>query len=61
MVQRIGPAMKGGCLGRPQDVRRQLQAYSEMGIELFLFKFAPSVEAVRDIRDHVIAPIRALA
>ena len=59
MVQRIGPAMKGGCLGRPQDVRRQLQAYSEMGIELFLFKFAPSVEAVRDIRDHVIAPIRA--
>ena len=61
MVQRIGPAMKAGCLGRPEDVRKQLQVYAEMGIELFLFKFAPSVEAVREISEHVIAPIKGQA
>jgi FMNH2-dependent dimethyl sulfone monooxygenase len=61
MVQRIGPAMKAGCLGRPEDVRRQLSLFAEMGIDLFLFKFAPSVEAVREIGDHVIRPMRPLA
>jgi FMNH2-dependent dimethyl sulfone monooxygenase len=54
MVQRIGPAMKAGCLGRPEDVRRQLTAFADMGIELFLFKFPPAVETVREICEHVI-------
>jgi FMNH2-dependent dimethyl sulfone monooxygenase len=58
MVQRIGPAMKSGCLGRPQDVRRQLRAFADMGIEHFLFKFPPSVSAVREICEHVITPMR---
>ena len=58
MVQRIGPAMKGGCIGRPEDVRRRIEAYHEIGIDLFLFKFPPSVEEVRAIAQHVIVPLR---
>jgi FMNH2-dependent dimethyl sulfone monooxygenase len=59
MVQRIGPAMKAGCLGRPDDVRRQIRRYTDMGIEHLLFKFPPARETVRDICDHVIAPLKA--
>lgn len=61
MMQRVGPAMKAGCIGRPDDVRAQLAAYHEIGIELFLLKFVPSVEEVRAICDDIIAPLRAPA
>lgn len=61
MVQRIGPAMKAGCLGKPEDVRRQLKTYADMGIELFLFKFPPTVETVREICEKVIGPMRQAA
>ena len=38
-----------------------MRAFAEIGIELFLFKFVPSVAAVDEIRDEVIAPLRAAA
>jgi dimethylsulfone monooxygenase len=57
MMQRIGPAMKSGCIGRPQKVREQLTKYADMGVELFLFKFVPTVDAVHEIRDEIIAPL----
>src|SRR5262249_1747845 len=43
MMSRVGPAMKSGCIGRPQKVREQLLKYRDMGIELFLLKFVPTV------------------
>jgi FMNH2-dependent dimethyl sulfone monooxygenase len=58
IMHRIGPAMKAGCIGRPADVRAQLAAYRELGVEFFLLKFVPSVEEVRAIGDEVIAPLR---
>jgi FMNH2-dependent dimethyl sulfone monooxygenase len=58
MMQRVGPAMKSGCIGRPQKVREQLLKYTDMGVELFLLKFVPTVEAVHEIRDEIIAPLR---
>jgi FMNH2-dependent dimethyl sulfone monooxygenase len=58
MMQRVGPAMKSGCIGRPQKVREQLQKYADMGVELFLLKFVPTVDAVHEIRDEIIAPLR---
>ncbi len=61
MVQRIGPAMKGGCIGRPEDVRRRLQDFHEIGVDLFLFKFPPAVEEVFAIAEQVIRPLRGLA
>jgi FMNH2-dependent dimethyl sulfone monooxygenase len=61
MMSRIGPAMKSGCIGRPQTVRDQLSKYADMGIELFLLKFVPTVDAVHEIRDELIVPLRGYA
>ena len=61
ILSRIGPATLGGCIGAPDAVRARLRAFADIGIELFLFKFPPSVAAVREIRDHVIQPLRASA
>jgi hypothetical protein len=58
MMQRVGPPMKSGCIGRPQKVREQLKKYDDMGVELFLLKFVPTVDAVHEIRDEIIAPLR---
>jgi FMNH2-dependent dimethyl sulfone monooxygenase len=58
MMSRVGPAMKSGCIGRPEKVREQLMKYVDMGIELFLLKFVPTVEEVRAIRDEIIEPLR---
>jgi FMNH2-dependent dimethyl sulfone monooxygenase len=59
MMSRVGPAMKSGCIGRPERVREQLMKYREMGIELFLLKFVPTVDEVHAIRDEIIMPLRA--
>jgi FMNH2-dependent dimethyl sulfone monooxygenase len=61
MMSRVGPAMKSGCIGTPQKVRDQLTRYVDMGIELFLLKFVPTVEQVQTIRDEIIVPLRARA
>jgi FMNH2-dependent dimethyl sulfone monooxygenase len=61
LMQRIGPAMLSGCIGRPEKVRARLEAFADVGVELFLFKFVPSLDEVRAIRDEVIFPFRARA
>ena len=61
IMSRIGPATLSGCIGEPGRVRARLREFAELGVELFLFKFPPTLQAVRDIRDHVIAPLRAAA
>lgn len=58
LLNRIGPAMKSGCVGRPEDVRKQVQRFADMGIELLLFKFVPTVEETNAIRDEIILPMR---
>lgn len=59
MTGYIGPAMRAGCIGKPDAVRSQLMLYAELGVELFLFKFPPHGEIIRDIRDEVIGPLRS--
>ncbi len=61
MMQRVGPAMKSGCIGTPQKVREQLMRFRDMGIELFLLKFVPTVDEVHAIRDELIEPLRQSA
>jgi FMNH2-dependent dimethyl sulfone monooxygenase len=60
MMSRVGPAMKSGCIGRPDQVREQLMRYADMGIELFLLKFVPTVDEIHAIRDEIIAPLRGI-
>ena len=55
---RLAPAMLTGCLGPPELVREQLARYRDFGIELFLFKFVPTVANVQAIRDEIIVPMR---
>ena len=61
ILKRVGPATKAGCVGTPEQVRAQVEAFREMGIELLLFKFPPIVEELHAIRDEIIAPMRSRA
>lgn len=61
ILKRVGPATKAGCVGTPEQVRAQVDAFREMGIELLLFKFPPIVEELHAIRDEIIAPMRSRA
>ena len=58
MARIVAPAMKAGCVGPPAQVRDQLRAYRDMGIELFLFKLVPSKEQIAMVHDEIIAPLR---
>ena len=57
--RRMIPATRAGCMGRPEDVRRQCQRFHDMGIELLLLKLLPNVENIERIGAEVIAPMRA--
>lgn len=61
MTSRIGPSMMAGCVGTPAQVRDQLAAYEEIGIELVLLQFVPSVEMVERIGAELISPTRRAA
>ncbi|MBM3607087.1 MAG: LLM class flavin-dependent oxidoreductase [Alphaproteobacteria bacterium] len=59
LMNRIGPSMKSGCVGHPDQVRAQIERFRAMGIELLLFKYVPSVEETRAIGREIIEPMRA--
>jgi FMNH2-dependent dimethyl sulfone monooxygenase len=58
IMQRVAPAMKAGCIGPPEQVRDQLRAYRDMGIELFLFKLVPNLEQIAMVQKEIIEPFR---
>ena len=58
MMSRVGPAIKAGCVGTPNQVRDQIEAFRQMGIELLLFKFPPLIPELHQIRDEIIQPLR---
>ncbi len=55
---RVAPALRAGCIGPPEKIREQLLKYRQIGIELFLLKFVPTVEEVNRIRGEIIEPLR---
>lgn len=54
---RMMPAVLGGCIGTPEQIRRQLRRFNDLGIELILFKMAVSTDEVRRIGDEIIAEL----
>jgi len=56
--RRILPATKAGCIGRPENVRRQIQRFEDLGVELLLLKLIASIDNVRSIAGEIIAPLR---
>jgi FMNH2-dependent dimethyl sulfone monooxygenase len=59
MRSRLGPPMKAGGIGPPRLVRDQMRRYRDMGIELLLLKFIPTVENTRRLAEEIIEPLRA--
>jgi FMNH2-dependent dimethyl sulfone monooxygenase len=57
-ASRIGPAMKAGGVGTPAEVRAQLGRFRDLGIELLLLKFVPTVAEVEAIAADVVSPMR---
>ena len=56
--RRMIPATRAGCMGTPEDVRKQLKRFNDIGIELVLMKLLPNVENVRRLGEEVIQPLR---
>ena len=56
--RRLIPATRAGCVGSPEQVRKQVLRFEEMGFELLLLKLIHSVENVRTIGEEIIAPLR---
>ena len=56
---RVLPALKAGCVGPAEKIREQMMKFSELGIELLLLRFVPSLDEVARIRDEIIAPLRS--
>lgn len=59
--RRTLPTTKAGLMGPAAKVRRQVQRYEEIGIELLLLKMIPEVAVIREIASAVIAPLRGSA
>jgi alkanesulfonate monooxygenase SsuD/methylene tetrahydromethanopterin reductase-like flavin-dependent oxidoreductase (luciferase family) len=58
MTRIVALAMQAGCVGPPAQVREQLMAYRDMGIELFLFKLVPTTEQIAMVAKEIIEPLR---
>ena len=59
LERRMIPATRAGCIGRPEDVRKQCQRFHDMGIDLLLLKLLPNVANIERIGAEIIQPLRA--
>jgi len=55
---RVLPALKAGCVGPADKIREQMMKFRDLGIELLLLKFVPSLEEVARISEEIIEPLR---
>lgn len=53
---RLIPQTRGGCVGTAADVRRQVERYESMGVELLLLKMVSSVPNVELIGREIVQP-----
>ncbi len=60
IASRLAPPMKAGGIGKPKDVLDQMRRYRDMGIELLLLKFFPTIEETRRIAEEIIEPMRTM-
>jgi FMNH2-dependent dimethyl sulfone monooxygenase len=59
MQSRVGPSMRAGCVGTPDEVRDALAVYQEIGIELVLVQYVPTPENAAAIGRELIATLRS--
>ncbi|MBM3609317.1 MAG: LLM class flavin-dependent oxidoreductase, partial [Alphaproteobacteria bacterium] len=58
LQQRMMPALKAGCIGTPDAVRKQVQRFADLGIELVLCKMIATTDNMQKIAAEIIAPMR---
>jgi FMNH2-dependent dimethyl sulfone monooxygenase len=57
--KRMLPATRAGCIGTRDEVLAQVGRFADLGVELILCKFIPTVENARTIGAELIAPMKA--
>jgi FMNH2-dependent dimethyl sulfone monooxygenase len=55
--QRMLPTLKAGCVGKPEDVRRQLRRFEDLGIELILCKMISNARNIERVWGEALAPM----
>ena len=61
LKRRMLPNTRAGCMGPPEQVRKQMQRFRDLGLELILCKMIPTPENISLIGDEIVAPMRSLA
>ena len=59
LERRMLPNTRAGLMGPPAKVRRQVQRFEDLGVELLLLKMIPEADNIRHIAAEVIAPYRS--
>ena len=59
LERRMIPNTRAGCMGKPEDVRKQLQRFNDLGIEFILMKLLPNVANVERIGAEIIQPLKS--
>lgn len=58
MESRVGPAMRAGLVGSPAEVQDTVCKFKEIGIDLLLLQYVPTVAQVEAIGANLIEPLR---
>lgn len=57
MQSRVGPGMRAGLVGTPDEVRENVQRFADMGIDMLLLQYVPTVEQIEQIGAELIGPL----
>jgi FMNH2-dependent dimethyl sulfone monooxygenase len=60
LKRRMLPNTKAGCMGRADQVLKQMRRFRDLGLELILCKIIPTAENVELIGQEVVMPLRGL-
>ena len=58
LERRMIPNTRAGCMGTPDDVRKQIKRFNEIGIEFILMKLLPNTENIKELGEKIIQPLR---
>ncbi len=61
LKRRMLPNTRAGCMGPPEKVRRQIQRFKDLGLDLILCKMIPTSENISLIGEEIVMPMRSFA
>ena len=61
LKRRMLPNTRAGCMGAPEQVRKQMHRFRDLGLDLILCKMIPTVENISLIGEEVVTPLRSSA